>query len=199
VPDLDLEGAHWARSRVVAGTDEAGRGCLAGPVVAAAVILPRDIALPGLDDSKKLSVEARNALVPEIHRLAAAVGVGQCTPAEIDELNVLWASMEAMRRAVLALEVAPDLVLVDGNREVPNATWAQETVVKGDVKSLSIAAASVIAKTTRDAIMVELDGAYPVYGWAKHKGYPTAQHYAALEAHGPSPHHRRSFRLAKRA
>ncbi|MGB3544862.1 ribonuclease HII [Rubrivirga sp.] len=199
MPDLDLERAHWGRGHIVAGTDEAGRGCLAGPVVAAAVVLPRDAALPGLDDSKKLSAEAREALVPEIHRVAVAVGVGLCSPAEVDELNILWASMEAMRRAVLALEVEPDVVLVDGNRTIPNATWAQEPVVKGDTKSLSIAAASVIAKTTRDATMVDLDAAFPAYGWARHKGYPTAQHYAALEAHGPSPHHRRSFRLAKRA
>ncbi len=197
MPDLDLEHPHWDLGRVVAGTDEAGRGCLAGPVVAAAVILPRDAVLPGLDDSKKLSADARDALVPEIWRVALEVGVGQCSPAEVDELNVLWASMEAMRRAVLALEDEPDVVLVDGNRAVPNAPWRQETVIKGDSKSLSIAAASVIAKTTRDAIMVDLDAAFPVYGWARHKGYPTAQHYDALEAHGPSPHHRRSFRLSK--
>ena len=197
MPNLDLEGVHWALARTVAGTDEAGRGCLAGPVVAAAVILPRDADLPGLDDSKKLSAGARDALVPKIHRQALSVGVGQCSPAEVDALNVLWASMKAMRRAVLALAVAPDVVLVDGNRAIPDAPWEQQTVVKGDARSLSIAAASVIAKTTRDAIMTDLDVAFPAYGWARHKGYPTAQHYAALEAHGPSPHHRRSFRLSR--
>ena len=141
--------------------------------------------------------------MPVIRRVALAVGVGACSPAEVDRLNVLWASMEAMRRAALALAapdgtpLAPDVLLVDGNREIPGAPWPQETVVKGDAKSLSIAAASVIAKTTRDRVMVELDAAFPAYGWARHKGYPTAAHYAALAAHGPSPHHRRSFRLAR--
>ena len=198
MPDLSIERRHWAAGRAaVAGLDEAGRGCLAGPVVAAAVVLPPGAAIPGLDDSKKLSAAARQSLVPAIHGAALAVGVGRCSPAEVDELNVLWASMEAMRRAALALSVAPDVLLVDGNREVPDAPCLQETVVKGDGKSLSIAAASVIAKTTRDAIMVTLDRDFPVYGWAGHKGYPTAAHYAALAEHGPSEHHRRSFRLAR--
>ena len=128
---------------------------------------------------------------------ALAVGVGQCSPAEVDALNVLWAAMEAMRRAAASLPLAPDVFLVDGNREVPGAPCAQETVIKGDTLSLSIAAASVVAKVTRDRIMVTLDAAFPVYGWAGHKGYPTAAHYAALAAHGPSPHHRRSFRLTR--
>ena len=203
MPDLRIERRWWAAGRrVVAGADEAGRGCLAGPVVAAAVALPPDADLPGLDDSKKLSPAARAALVPVVRQRAVAVGVGSCSPAEVDALNVLWASMEAMRRAVEALSASdgtpwtPDVVLVDGDREVPDAPWAQEAIIKGDAKSLSIAAASVIAKTTRDAIMVELDAAFPVYGWAGHKGYPTAAHYAALAAHGPSVHHRQSFRLA---
>ena len=198
MPDLSLERLHWAAGRrVVVGLDEVGRGCLAGPVVAAAVVLPPDAALPGLDDSKKLTPEAREALVPRIRREALAVGVGQCSPAEVDELNVLWAAMEAMRRAAAALPLVPDVFLVDGNREVPGAPCPQETVVKGDGRSLSIAAASVVAKVTRDQLMVELGAAYPVYGWAAHKGYPTAAHYAALAAHGPSPHHRRSFRLSR--
>lgn len=198
MPDLTLERRHWDAGRpVVVGLDEAGRGCLAGPVVAAAVVLPPEADLPGLDDSKKLSPDAREALVPAIYREALAVGVGQCSPAEIDDLNVLWASMEAMRRAAAALPLAPDVFLVDGNRAIPNAPCPQETVVKGDARSLSIAAASVIAKVTRDRLMVELDAAFPVYGWAGHKGYPTAAHYAALDAHGPSPHHRRSFRLTR--
>lgn len=198
MPDLSLERRQWAAGRrVVAGLDEAGRGCLAGPVVAAAVVLPPDARLPGLDDSKKLSAEAREALVPQIHRQALAVGVGQCSPAEIDDLNILWASMEAMRRAATQLALVPDMLLVDGNRAIPNAPCDQETVVKGDAKSLSIAAASVLAKTTRDRLMVDLDAAFPVYGWAGHKGYPTVQHYAALAVHGPSPHHRRSFRLTR--
>ena len=198
MPDLSFERRHWdAGRRVVVGLDEAGRGCLAGPVVAAAVVLPPDAHLPGLDDSKKLSAEAREALLPVIQREALAVGIGQCSPAEVDELNVLWAAMEAMRRAAASLPLAPDLFLVDGNREVPGAPCPQETVIKGDTLSLSIAAASVVAKVTRDRIMVTLDAAFPVYGWAGHKGYPTAAHYAALAAYGPSPHHRRSFRLTR--
>lgn len=198
MPDLSLERRHWAAGRrVLVGLDEAGRGCLAGPVVAAAVVLPPDAHLPGLDDSKKLTAAAREALVPRIRREAVAVGVGQCSPAEVDELNVLWAAMEAMRRAALDLALTPDLLLVDGNRAIPNAPCPQETVVKGDEASLSIAAASVIAKVTRDRLMAELDAAFPVYGWAHHKGYPTAMHYAALAQHGPSPHHRRSFRLTR--
>lgn len=198
MPDLSLERRHWDAGRhMVVGLDEAGRGCLAGPVVAAAVVLPPDADLPGLDDSKKLTPEAREALVPAIRHEALAVGVGQCSPAEVDELNVLWAAMEAMRRAAAALPLVPDVFLVDGNREVPGAPCPQEAVVRGDGRSLSIAAASVIAKVTRDQLMVEFDAAYPVYGWAAHKGYPTAAHYAALAAHGPSPHHRRSFRLSR--
>ena len=204
MPDLQIERHHQAAGRRrVAGLDEAGRGCLAGPVVAAAVVLPPGTEIPGLDDSKKLSPAARQSLVPVIRRRALAVGVGACSPAEVDCLNVLWASMEAMRRAVQALwspdgtPLVPDVLLVDGNREIPDAPWPQETVVKGDGRSLSVAAASVIAKTTRDEVMVRLDAAFPVYGWAGHKGYPTAAHYAALAEHGPSPHHRRSFRLAR--
>ncbi|HEX8384708.1 MAG TPA: ribonuclease HII [Rubricoccaceae bacterium] len=196
MPDLAIEARHRAAGRlVVAGCDEAGRGCLAGPVVAAAVILPPDAHLPGLDDSKKLSPEAREALVPLIERVALAVAVGQCSSEEVDRLNVLWAAMEAMRRAACALPVAPDLLLVDGNTPIPDAPCPQETVVRGDGLSLSIAAASVVAKVHRDRLMVALDADFPAYGWARHKGYPTAQHYAALAAHGPSPHHRRTFRL----
>ncbi|GAB5536143.1 MAG: ribonuclease HII [Rubricoccaceae bacterium] len=197
MPDLSLEQHLWHTGyTTVAGADEAGRGCLAGPVVAAAVILPTDAHLPHLDDSKKLSPSAREALVPEIKRVALAVGIGQCSPAEIDELNVLWAALEAMRRALHQLAIPPRYVLVDGNTAIPNAPCPQETVVKGDARSVSIAAASVLAKVTRDRIMVELDADFPAYGWAGHKGYPTKSHYAALAEHGPSIHHRRSFRLA---
>ena len=198
MPDLSIERRHWRAGRpVVAGLDEAGRGCLAGPVVAAAVVLPPGARLPGLDDSKKLSPEAREALVPEIERVAVAVAVGQCSPADVDRLNVLWAAMEAMRRAAARLPTPPDVLLVDGNTALPDAPCPQETVVRGDGQSLSIAAASVVAKVARDRLMVALDADFPVYGWARHKGYPTAAHYAALAAHGPSPHHRRSFRLSR--
>jgi ribonuclease HII len=198
MPDFSIEHVHWAVGRrYVVGVDEAGRGCLAGPVVAAAVVLPPEASLPGLDDSKRLTAEARAALVPAIRREALAVGVGTCSPEEIDRLNVLWASLEAMRRAVLALPLPPDVVLVDGNHGIPELPWAQEALVKGDVRSLSVAAASVVAKVTRDRLMEALHVEYPAYGWDGHKGYPTATHYAALAAHGPSPHHRRSFRLTR--
>lgn len=202
-PTFADEAALWADgARLVVGCDEAGRGCLAGPVVAAAVVFaPGAAPPPGLDDSKRLTPEARAALVPEIRARALAVGVGRCSPAEIDRLNILWASMEAMRRAVEALAgdlgAAPDAVLVDGNRTIPGAPWPQQALVGGDGRSASIAAASVVAKTTRDADMEALDAAFPAYGWARHKGYPTAAHYAALATHGPSPHHRRTFRLTR--
>lgn len=195
-PSQAAEASHWASGRPhVAGCDEAGRGCLGGPVVAAAVLLPRGAVLPGLDDSKRLSPEMRAALFPRIRAVAVGVGVGACSPEEIDAMNILRASLEAMRRAVAALPVVPDAVLVDGNRAIPDAPWPQETLVGGDGRSLAIAAASVVAKVTRDGWMEALDADEPAYGWARHKGYPTAAHYAALAEHGPGPHHRRTFRL----
>lgn len=194
---LTIENEHWQRGvRWIAGVDEVGRGCLAGPVVAAAVILAPDTRMPGLNDSKKLTPAVRASLLDVITTEALGVGVGQCSPGEIDELNILWASMEAMRRAVLDLALEPDLLLIDGNRTIPDAPWPQETLVKGDARSLSIAAASVVAKVTRDRLMVRLHNEFPAYGWDGHKGYPTAEHYTALRTHGPSPHHRRSFRLS---
>ena len=197
-PSFNLEREHWRSGcRYVAGLDEAGRGCLAGPVVAAAVILPPDANIPGLNDSKKLSPRQRDVLLPIIAREALAVGVGRCSPAEIDQLNILHASLEAMLRAVADLTLSPDVLLVDGNRAIRNPPCSQQTVIKGDAKSLSIAAASIVAKVTRDRLMVELDSDFPVYGWAVHKGYPTEVHYNALAAHGPSPHHRRSFKLVR--
>ena len=202
MPDLSLERGLWRVGHArVAGVDEAGRGCLAGPVVAAAVVLPRDAWLPGLDDSKKLSPKARERLFDAVHQEAVATGLGACSPAEVDRLNVLWAAMEAMRRALAALAVVPDAALIDGNRVPPEASGVVggpvQAVVKGDAKSLSIAAASVLAKVTRDRLMVALDAEEPRYGFAQHKGYPTAQHYAALAEHGPSNHHRRTFRLTR--
>lgn len=196
MPDLELEHLHWNRgARFVAGVDEAGRGCLAGPVVAAAVVLPPDARLPKLDDSKKLAPEVREMLFAEITAQALAIGVGRCLPEEIDRLNILWASLEAMRRAVRDLALPIDQLLVDGNRAIPDAPWPQETVVGGDGRSLSVAAASVVAKVTRDRQMVAFDTTYPEYGFPSHKGYATRAHYAALTTHGPSPIHRRSFRL----
>ena len=197
MPDFALESALWQRSmHRVAGVDEAGRGCLAGPVVAAAVVLAPDTRIARLDDSKKLTPAVRETLFGTITAEALAVGIGQCSPAEIDALNILHASLEAMRRAVHDLAITPDFLLIDGNKAIAESPWPQETVVKGDARSLSIAAASIVAKVTRDRLMVELHDTFPEYGWAGHKGYPTASHYTALRTHGPSPHHRRSFRLA---
>ena len=197
MPSFELERALWTQGRRhVAGVDEAGRGCLAGPVVAAAVILPSDVRLDGVDDSKKLSAAEREAALERIEAAAVAVGVGVCSPEEIDRLNILWAAMEAMRRGANALDVRPDHLLIDGNRCFPRSPWPFQTVIKGDQTSLSIAAASIVAKVTRDRLMHALHDAFPAYGWRTNVGYPTKAHYAALAEHGPSPHHRRSFRLA---
>ncbi|GAA4770540.1 hypothetical protein GCM10023219_16480 [Stakelama sediminis] len=179
----------------VAGVDEAGRGPLAGPVVAAAVILPERGGPRGLDDSKKLTAKKRADLYPRIMD-CAAVGVGIVEADEIDRLNIYWATMKAMTLAVdaLARELghAPGHVLVDGNR-LPRWTYAATALVGGDAKSVSIAAASIIAKETRDAIMIAHADTWPHYGWASNKGYGSAAHLAALRDHGPTPQHRRSF------
>ncbi|MGN0030276.1 MAG: ribonuclease HII [Marinilabiliaceae bacterium] len=207
-------------SLVEAGADEAGRGCLAGPVVAAAVILPRDVTpadLPGLDDSKKLSERRREALRPLIERVAVSWAVGVASPGEIDSLNILNASILAMHRAVRSLSVAPQFLIIDGNRFHPyysdfesadtlgqvdavrlhdeSTLVPHQCVVKGDGKFLSIAAASVIAKTTRDDIMRRLAADYPAYNWQVNKGYPTRDHYAAIARCGITPLHRQSFKL----
>ena len=178
-----------------AGCDEAGRGCLAGPVVAAAVILPDGYDRPGIVDSKKLSTVRREELRDIIISEAVAWAVGICSPAEIDELNILRASILAMHRAVDALGVRPGALAVDGNRFTPYPGIPHTTVVKGDARLADIAAASIIAKTTRDAIMDGLHAEYPCYGWDVNKGYPTAAHRRAIAEHGPSPYHRMSFRL----
>ena len=177
---------------VRAGVDEAGRGPLAGDVYAAAVILPEDCEIPGLNDSKKLTEKRREALFEVIKERAVAYAVAEASPAEIDEINILNASMLAMRRAVEALSVKADYALIDGNCS-RGFEIATETVVKGDAKSASIAAASILAKVTRDRQCAELDELYPEYGIAKHKGYPTKEHMDAVREHGPSPIHRRSF------
>ena len=195
-PTLDLESALWQRGyRHVAGVDEAGRGCLAGPVVAAAVILPPDEAITDLNDSKKLTATQRAALFEAIQAQAVAVGIGLCAPEVVDDMNILWAAMEAMRRAATNLTPRPDFLLIDGNRCFPDSPWPFDTVVKGDTRSQAIAAASVVAKVTRDRIMHLLHEEYPAYGWKRNVGYPTKEHYAALATHGPSPYHRCSFRL----
>ncbi len=177
---------------LVCGIDEAGRGPLAGPVVAAAVILDPARPIAGLNDSKKLSEKRREALAGEIREKALAWAVAEASVEEIDQLNILHATFLAMQRAVAALSVAPERAMVDGNR-CPKLPIPVEAVVKGDGKIASIAAASILAKTVRDAGMLALHAIYPQYGFDRHMGYPTAAHFAALEAHGASPVHRRSF------
>lgn len=190
MPDFSLETALGGTD--IAGVDEAGRGPWAGPVVAAAVMLGETIP-EGLNDSKKLTALRRAALVAPL-RAHARVGVGVASVAEIDRLNILAATMLAMERAVAALPDPPRAILIDGNRAPQGLPAPAHTVVKGDARALSIAAASVIAKVTRDKIMCDLDDAFPDYGWARNKGYGTAEHRACLLRHGVTPHHRRSFK-----
>lgn len=183
------------QGRLEAGCDEAGRGCLAGPVFAAAVILPEDFANEMLDDSKKLSERQRDMLRPVIEREALAWAVGVVEAEEIDRINILNASFLAMHRAVGALLVKPDFLLVDGNRFKPYPGIPHTCIVKGDGKMMSIAAASILAKTHRDEYMRRIAGEYPQYGWDVNKGYPTKSHRDAIARYGVSPYHRRSFRL----
>ena len=178
---------------LICGVDEAGRGPLAGPVCAAAVILPPDLELEGLNDSKKLSEKRREALYPLICEQALAYGIAFASEQEIDELNILQATFLAMRRAVGQLGLKLDLALVDGNREPDFGDIPVRTIIKGDSRSANIAAASILAKVTRDRFMLEQDAVYPQYGFAVHKGYGTQKHYAALREFGPCPIHRRSF------
>ena len=182
---------------IEAGCDEAGRGCLAGPVVAAAVILPDDFGNEMLDDSKKLSEKKRMILREVIMEEALAYGVGIVSPAEIDKINILNASILAMHKALDVLKIRPEHILVDGNRFKAYGEIPATTVVKGDGKYMSIAAASIMAKTTRDMLMKELSYEFPAYRWDKNKGYPTAQHVAAIDKHGYTEHHRRSFHLKR--
>jgi ribonuclease HII len=178
--------------RCVAGVDEVGVGPLAGPVVAAAVVLPERADLPGLDDSKRLAAAQRERLAEAIRGQALAWAVAELEPEEVDRLNVLRASLEAMRRAVTSLGCSPQHVLVDARR-IPGIDVPQTALVHGDARDASIAAASVLAKVHRDALMCRLDERFPGYGFAEHKGYGTARHLAALRRLGPSPAHRRSF------
>ncbi len=177
---------------IVCGIDEAGRGPLAGPVCAAAVILPPDWEPDGLDDSKKLSPARREALYDEITRRALAWSVAFASEQEIDEVNILQATFLAMRRALAGLKSAPDFALVDGNRD-PVLGIPTRCEIKGDGRYACIAAASVLAKVSRDRLMDEMDARYPQYGFVRHKGYPTKAHYEALAKFGPCPIHRRSF------
>ena len=182
----------WDVPGLVAGVDEAGRGPLAGPVVAAAVILDDLKPIPGLADSKTLSPRQRERLSAEIHARALCFSVAQASVEEIDRLNILQATLLAMRRAVMGLRLKPHKVLVDGNR-LPTLDIVAEAVVQGDRKVPAISAASILAKVARDRWCLEIDAEYPAYGFAAHKGYGTAQHLAALQRHGATPWHRRSF------
>ncbi len=196
---LDYERQLWNDGyERVAGLDEAGRGCLAGPVVAAAVILPPGVEMPAVQDSKALSEPKRRSLRKEIEERAVAAAIAASSPAEIDDLNILQAALQAMRRAAADCDPLPDFLLIDGNqwtRDLVEAPWPHETVVQGDATSQSIAAASILAKTERDALMRELHDEHPAYGWDSNVGYPTQAHYNALQAHGATRHHRRSFTL----
>lgn len=181
-----------------AGCDEAGRGCLAGPVYAAAVILPDDFSHPWLNDSKQLSESRREALRPIIESESVAWAIGIVQHSEIDRINILNASILAMHRALDALKVRPGRIIVDGNRFKPYAAVPYTTFVKGDGRYANIAAASILAKTHRDEYMRRLHELFPDYGWDVNKGYPTAAHRKAIELHGPTPYHRMTFRLLNR-
>ncbi len=180
---------------IEAGCDEAGRGCLSGAVFAAAVILPQDYHHPLLNDSKQLSEKQRYALRPVIEQDAVAWAVGIVTPQEIDKINILNASILAMQRAVEQLSITPQHLLIDGNRFKPYKDIPHTCVIKGDGKYLSIAAASILAKTYRDDYMLQLHNLHPQYGWDRNKGYPTQEHRDAIERYGTTPYHRQSFRL----
>lgn len=182
--------------KLIAGVDEVGRGPLAGAVVTAAVILDPANPIVGLTDSKKLTAVRREKLAIEIREKALAWSLGRAEVEEIDQLNILWATMLAMRRALDNLSIHPDLVLVDGNR-CPDAPYNMEAIIKGDVKIPAIGAASILAKVTRDAEMVALAEQYPLYGFAGHKGYPTKAHIQAIQEHGVLPCHRQSFKPVK--
>lgn len=186
---------HYYSNLIEAGCDEAGRGCLAGSVYAAAVILPKDYDNPLLNDSKKLTEKRRRVLRDQIVRDAVAWAVGVVTPEEIDKINILNASFLAMHRALDQLAVRPEAVIVDGNRFNPYRDLPYTTIVKGDGKYQSIAAASILAKTFRDEYMDSLANEYPYYDWQKNKGYPTKAHREGIREHGPSPYHRMSYNL----
>ena len=189
----EIENSHFEKGiQIICGVDEAGRGPLAGPVCAAAVILPAGLVIPGLDDSKKLSDKRRRELMPVIQENALAYGIAFASHEEIDEINILQATFLAMERALAQLKIKPEIALIDGNRQKDFGINV-ETVVKGDSRSANIAAASVLAKVTRDNYMEEVAKLYPQYGFQIHKGYGTKAHYEALRTYGPSPIHRMTF------
>ncbi len=189
----EIENSYFAQGiQYICGVDEAGRGPLAGPVCAAAVILPPNIAIPGLNDSKKLSDKRRRELMPVIKECALAYGIAFADESEIDNINILQATFLAMERAIAQLSVKPELALIDGNRERDFGVPVK-TVIHGDSLSASIAAASVLAKVTRDDLMLQMAEKYPKYGFEIHKGYGTKAHYSALAQHGPCPIHRMTF------
>ncbi len=179
----------------IAGVDEAGRGPLAGPVVAAAVIFPPEVFIPGVDDSKRLSPDKRERLYPQIVTRALAFGLGETDVETIDQINIFYASLQAMRKAVEALPLSPDLLLVDGNRPIPKMKVEQRAIIGGDTKCFSIACASILAKVTRDRIMEVYEVLYPGYGFSRNRGYGTLLHREALKRLGPCEIHRRSFSL----
>ena len=186
---------HYKSKLIIVGCDEAGRGCLAGPVVAAAVILPKSFKNKMLNDSKVLSEREKDLLRPIIEKEAIAWAVGIVSPKEIDKINILNASFLAMHRAIDSLSTKAELLLIDGNRFNPYSEIPHECIIKGDGKYLSIAAASVLAKTYRDDIMKELDLSFPAYNWKQNKGYPTKQHRKAIAEFGANKHHRKTFQL----
>ncbi|KOY52174.1 ribonuclease HII [Polaribacter dokdonensis] len=187
--------SNYSGCLLEAGTDEAGRGCLSGPVVAAAVILPKDFSHPLLNDSKQLSEKNREILKPIIEEQALAYAVSFIYQDEVDQLNVLQASITGMHRAIGGLKIAPEFIIVDGNKFRSYKEIPHETIVKGDAKFLSIAAASVLAKTYRDAYMKKIHQEFTMYNWQKNKGYPTKEHRAAIREFGATIHHRKTFKL----
>lgn len=184
---------YLAGASLVAGVDEVGRGCIAGPVVAACVILPKDLQIAGVDDSKKLSPKKRDELFDVISKEAVSFGLGVVEPDEIDRINILQASLKAMRMALFSLRTQPSHLLVDGNFIVPEISIPQRAIIGGDSLSLSIAAASIIAKVSRDRMMASMEEKYPDFSFAAHKGYGTKAHLDELRRSGPSPIHRKSF------
>ena len=187
----------YNKKLLVCGTDEAGRGCLSGPVTAAAVILPKSFRHPMLNDSKKLSAKQRAILAPIIKQAAISYGISHVSPQEIDRINILQASIKAMHKSIAKLETSPDFIIVDGNKFNPYPNIPHETIVKGDGKFYAIAAASVLAKTARDEYMLALHKKFPLYQWNKNMGYPTSIHKAAILKWGVSPHHRKTFKGVK--